>query len=287
MDDIKIIANALLSADAIIIGASNGLSISEGLHIFADNDDFESLFGDYKNKYKLQNILHGIAGRWPMEEEKWAFWSRLIHRYCNQYNVTSVMSDLRGIVGNTDYFVITSNGEGHFEQAGFAVDKVYEIEGNWTTMHCSKRCDNTLYETRQIAAQLVFAEENGEIPSHMIPHCPHCGAVMDISMAAGEPYMTEKEGKVNYQNFLKRYKGKRLVVLELGVGWRNQLIKAPLMNLVNDEPNAIYITINLGEIYIPNQIKNKSYYMDGDLTTQLHELKKHIDKFKNNACNSE
>ena len=36
----------LEEADAVLIGASNGLSISEGLHLFADNRAFEELFGD-------------------------------------------------------------------------------------------------------------------------------------------------------------------------------------------------------------------------------------------------
>ena len=40
------------------------------------------------------------------------------------------------------------------------------------------------------------------------------------------------------------------MVLELGIGWHNQLIKAPMMRLVASEPNATYVTINLGEIYI-------------------------------------
>ena len=32
--------------------------------------------------------------------------------------------------------------------------------------------------------------------------------------------------QARFQNFLKIYHGKKLVVLELGIGWRNQLIKA-------------------------------------------------------------
>ena len=55
-----------------------------------------------------------MAG-WPSEEEKWSFWARLIHHYCGQYRPTSVMNDLKAIVGEKDYFVVTSNGEGHFE----------------------------------------------------------------------------------------------------------------------------------------------------------------------------
>ena len=62
------------------------------------------------------------------------------------------------------------------------------------------------------------------------------------------------------------------MILELGVGWRNQLIKAPLMRLTAREPQAFYVTVNLGEIFIPDEIKEKSYGLDGDLARMLHEL---------------
>ena len=37
MSDLKKIAEKIKRADAILIGASNGLSITEGLHLFADD----------------------------------------------------------------------------------------------------------------------------------------------------------------------------------------------------------------------------------------------------------
>ena len=69
------------------------------------------------------------------------------------------------------------------------------------------------------------------------------------------------------------YHGKKLVVLELGIGWRNQLIKAPMMRLVASEPNATYVTINLGEIYIADNIKEKSFGLDGRLDELLSALR--------------
>ena len=54
MHDLYPIAEKIREADAILIGASNGLSITEGLHLFADNRAFEELFGD--TEYWLQNL---------------------------------------------------------------------------------------------------------------------------------------------------------------------------------------------------------------------------------------
>ena len=76
MIDWNPIAKKFREADAILIGASNGLSITEGLHLFADNATFERLFGDFKQKYGLRCILQGMMAGWPSEEEKWAFLNR-------------------------------------------------------------------------------------------------------------------------------------------------------------------------------------------------------------------
>ena len=65
MTDLNRIAERLNDADAILIGASNGLSITEGLNLFADDAAFENLFGDFRRKYGLRCILHGMGARWP------------------------------------------------------------------------------------------------------------------------------------------------------------------------------------------------------------------------------
>lgn len=266
------IAEKIREADAILIGASNGLSITEGLHLFADNEAFGNLFGDLKQKYGLQCILHGMGARWPSEEEKWGFWSRLIHHYCGEYKETPVMSDLKRIVGEKDYFIVTSNGECHFEMCGFDPEKIYEIEGNWLTMQCVSRCHDTVYPSFELTEKMAAAEQNGRIPSDMVPRCPVCGGPMQIHMEGDRNFIPDMASKSRMEAFLQKYHGKKLVILELGIGWRNQLIKAPLMCLAAQEPEAAYITVNLGEIYIPDEIRERSYGLDGDLAAILREL---------------
>ncbi len=77
----------------------------------------------------------------------------------------------------------------------------------------------------------------------------------------------------DYQNFVRKYHGKKLVILEFGVGWRNRMIKEPLMQLAASEPNAFYITFNKGELYIPDEIQGKSIGVDGDIAEALHEIR--------------
>ena len=272
MSDRKQIIGRIREADAILIGASNGLSIAEGLHLFADNRAFEELFGDLKRKYGISCILQGMGARWPSEEEKWSFWSRLVHRYCGEYRESRVMSDLKKLIGEKDYFIITSNGECHFEICGFASEKIYEVEGNWLTMQCAFRCHDRIYFWADLAEKMALAEQEGRSLPELIPRCPVCGGSMQVHMETDRNFIPDMESRKRLEIFLERYHGKKLVILELGIGWRNQLIKAPLMRLAAQEPQAVYVTINLGGIFIPDEIREKSYGLDGDLTEILHDL---------------
>ncbi len=272
MSDRKQIIGRIREADAILIGASNGLSIAEGLHLFADNRAFEELFGDLKRKYGISCILQGMGARWPSEEGKWSFWSRLVHRYCGEYRESRVMSDLKKLIGEKDYFIITSNGECHFEMCGFAPEKIYEVEGNWLTMQCASRCHDRIYSWADLAERMALEEQEGRSLSELIPRCPVCGGSMQVHMETDRNFIPDMESRKRLEVFLERYHGKKLVILELGIGWRNQLIKAPLMRLAAQEPQAVYVTINLGEIFIPDEIREKSYGLDGDLTEILHDL---------------
>ena len=272
MNEIKAIGEKIREADAVLIGASNGLSITEGLHLFADNQAFEDLFGDLKKKYGLRCILQGMGAGWPSEEEKRGFWSQLVRHYCGNYQETQVMADLKKVIGEKDYFVVTSNGECHFELCGFVPEKIYEIEGNWLTMRCAARCHERIYPWADLAEKMAAEETGGKIPSALVPACPVCGGPMQVHMEMDQNFIPDTKGQKHLTDFLEQYQGKKLVILELGVGWRNQLIKAPLMRLTAREPQAFYVTVNLGEIFIPDEIKEKSYGLDGDLARMLHEL---------------
>ena len=171
------------------------------------------------------------------------------------------------------YFIVTSNGEGHFSLAGLESERIYEIEGNWFSMQCAHRCHDTLYPSMDMIKKMATAQKNGGITSEIVPKCPVCGENMQINLALDNSFIPDFEGPKRFQSFIKQYHGKSLLVLELGIGWRNQLIKPTLMNIVNQEPNATYVTVNKGEIYITDEIADKSFGLDGDMKEILTLLK--------------
>lgn len=269
------IRKSIDQADAVLIGASNGLSISEGYNIFADDTWFQNNFRDFRNKYGIHSVLEGSFYNFPSPEEKWAFFSRLISRKNHLEEPSQMMKNLYALVSHKDCFIVTSNTEDHFIPSGFSRAQVFEMEGRMTQSRCSSDCCEDVYENRKDVLRMADAEENGRIPSALVPRCPHCGSPLTVNIADSNSFFQtghfQKKMK-DYQNFIQKYHGKNLVILELGIGWRNRMIKEPLMQLTASEPHAFYITFNKGEIYIPSDIAGKSVGMDGDIADMLERI---------------
>lgn len=262
-------------ADSIVIGASNGLSISEGYHIFAEDSAFLKHFGDFRAKYGFCSIIQGCFYQYPSHEEKWAFFSRLYEYFLGNKEASSVMKNLYELVKDKNYFVITSNGDNHLELAGFQSERLFEIEGNCRNIQCAHGCHDKIYPGDETLSKMAEAQENGRIPQNLIPKCPECGGNMQVHFEVDGNFVRDKSWRTKYQayqDFISKAHGKKLVLMELGVGARNQMIKAPFMKLTNFEENATYITFNKGELYIPDAIASKSIGIDGNIAEVLEQL---------------
>lgn len=262
-------------ADGIVIGASNGLSISEGYHIFAENAVFLENFGDFREKYGFRSIIQGCFYPFPSQEEKWAFFSRMYDYFLYTEEASPVMKNLYELVKDKNYFVVTSNIDDHFTQAGFPEERLFEIEGNCRNLQCTSGCHNQIYPGDEILSKMARNQENGKVPMDVIPKCPECGGPMQVHIEVDRNFLKSESWQTSYQayqDFIEKAHDKKLVLLELGVGARNQLIKAPFMKLTNLEKNATYITLNKGELYIPEVIAAKSIGIDGDTAEVLQQL---------------
>ncbi|MCB5385600.1 AAA family ATPase [Blautia glucerasea] len=145
--------------------------------------------------------------------------------------------------------------------------------------YVKNRCHDEVYPNQKAVLAMTEEEVNGRVPKELLPKCPKCGGDMEVNwgeMSSFTETKNWKEKAARYQEFIQNLHGKKLVILEFGIGWRNQMIKAPLMQLAAVEPQARYITFNKGEIYIPEEIKEKSIGVDGNLTVALKEIRKEI-----------
>ena len=73
------------------------------------------------------------GGFYPFEtpEERWAYWSRYI--FINRYEPPPrpVYDRLRELVGDRDYFVLTTNVDHCFQRAGFDKRRLFYTQGDY------------------------------------------------------------------------------------------------------------------------------------------------------------
>ena len=277
------IAEKIKEADGILIGASNGLSIAEGYNIFANDESFQSYFSDFQRKYGIRSLIQGSFGGFGTENEMWSYYSRMAYHYMYHTQSSSLMQTLYALVKDKPHFVVTSNTDDHFAMAGFDRKSIFEIEGNMKDMQCARGCHDKVYSNREAVFTMREHEQRMEIPSEYLPKCPVCGGPMQLHVPVNQAFVRDEDWQAQserYMDFIDGFHNKKLLIMEFGVGARNQMIKAPLMKLTYSEQNAFYITFNKGEVYIQPQIQNKAMGVDGDLSMILPEVLKSLNQIK-------
>lgn len=237
---------AIEYCDYILVGGGAGLSAAAGLTYsgkrFTDN------FSDFMDKYGFTDMYSGSFYPFETGEELWAHWAR--HIDVNRYQMpeTQLYKEIFDMVKNKKYFVITTNVESQFEKAGFPKEKLFEVQGNYGYLQCAKGCHDKLYYNENLIKEMVEKTEDCKIPYSLIPRCPVCGGDMDVNLRHNEFFVQDEEWyKANkrYSEFLEESEGKKVVYLELGVGFNTPvIIKYPFEQMTYKNPNAKIIRFN-------------------------------------------
>lgn len=125
------IGRALAEADLIVIGASNGLDMAEGLNLFCADAHFREAYGDLAQADGICCILQGLASPDASVRRRWA--ERFHQKEYLEYESSPLMNTLRRLTEHADTFVVTCNIDGHFARAGFDENRVLETEGSTRT----------------------------------------------------------------------------------------------------------------------------------------------------------
>ena len=266
---------ALDSADAVVIGAGAGLSTSAGYEYSGER--FEKYFSDFEEKYGFHDMYSGGFYPYKTPEEFWAFWSRYI--FINRYvdAPKPIYEELLKLVGDKDYFVITTNVDHCFQKAGFDKKRLFYTQGDYGLFQCSEPCCQETFDNEREIRLMYEQQEGGRIPSELIPRCPHCGRPMTVNLRSGDSFV-EDEGwhraAERYENFLRTRAGLKILFLELGVGYNTPvIIKYPFWHMTAKNPKAVYACINLGEADAPDDIAARSICIGGDIGTVLEGLR--------------
>ena len=158
------IGQALAESDLVVIGASNGLDMAEGLNLFCADSHFREAYGDLAQTDGIGCILQGLASPDASVRRRWA--ERFYQKEYLEYQPSLLMNGLRHLTEHADTFVITCNIDGHFARAGFNEDRVLETEGSIRTSIDERRLahpDARATAQLEELARLVQAHRNGRV----------------------------------------------------------------------------------------------------------------------------
>lgn len=287
MENIQRLFDTLQAADAVVVGAGAGLSTAAGFTYSGER--FEKYFADFIEKYGFTDMYTAGFYNFPTEEEHWAYWSR--HIYYNRYVPAPkpVYDNLLKLLKNKDYFVITTNVDHQFQKAGFDKKRLFYTQGDYGLFQCAKPCHQKTYDNvviiRNMIDSTVGANHHSpwakhfsslQIPTELIPKCPVCGGKMSVNLRSDNTFV-EDEGwhaaAQRYIDFVNGHQHGKVLYWDLGIGSNTPtIIKLPFMQMTLKNPDAIYATINLGEAFTVEQIKDRSIVIDADIAVVLEKL---------------
>ena len=290
-EKIKLLKQALHSADAVMIGAGAGLSTAAGFVYTGER--FEKYFNDFGKKYGFRNMYSGGFYPYKTMEEFWAYWSRYI--WINRYMDApkSTYDALFDLVREKDYFVLTTNVDHCFQKASFDKKRLFYTQGDYGLFQCTKPCCQKTWDNEAVIRQMILAQgykigkqnelvlPEGKalamaVPTELLPKCPNCGRPLTMNLRSDDTSVEDegwKAAAAEYETWLTAHQQDQMVYLEIGVGYNTPgIVKYNFWQQVYQNPKAIYACLNLEEEPVPNEIKAQSIVISGDSDTIIREL---------------
>ena len=261
-------------ADFIIIGAGSGLSSAAGLEY--SGESFETNFKDFIKKYNFTDLYSASFYDFKTQEEKWAFFAKMIE--VNRYNKTplKLYEELYKIVKDKNYFILSTNVDGQFYNSGFDENKIFEVQGDYGYLQCENACHNKLYDNKELVHKWIENTKDCKIPSELVMKCPVCGGNMDMNLRKDANFVQDEKWYVQaerYKEFLKEAENKNVVLLEIGVGFNTPgIIRYPFEQMVKANDKIRLIRINKDYPMPMLDIRNKTVSFDENANKVIEDL---------------
>jgi len=267
MNKIERLKELINTVDAIVIGAGAGLSTAAGFEYggkyFLDN------FPDINNKYGYTDMYSAGFHPFVTSEEKWGYWCRFIFLQRYKEGPKELYKKLLKIVENKNYFVLTTNVDHQFQLSGFNKDRLFYTQGDYGLFQCSKPCHNKTYDNEIVIKEMLSNLKDGLIPSKLIPTCPVCGEEMSMNLRSDDTFVEDEgwhKASQRFMSFINENKNKKILFLELGVGWNTPgVIKYPFMQMTYKFNDAYYVSINKDYSNLPKEIESNALIINDDI----------------------
>jgi NAD-dependent SIR2 family protein deacetylase len=211
-------ADAIRSADALLIGAGAGMGVDSGLPDFRGPEGFWQAYPPFRGQH-FEDISNPVWFRTD-PALAWGFFGHRLHMYRAAvphagFALLRRWGESRPLGG----FVFTSNVDGQFQKAGFPADRVLECHGSIHFLQCTRRCGRPIWRAAGIN---VDVDEATIRATSALPTCPDCGALArpNILMFGDWEWDRGRSAvqRTRYHDWLAQVSGRRVVAIELGAG---------------------------------------------------------------------
>ncbi len=273
---VRLAGERLRQADAVVIGAGAGLSAAAGLDY--SGPEFRKEFADYIEKYGFPDLYSSSFYEFPTEEERWARWARHIEYALFRPDAFPLYKELLELVKDRNYFVITTNVDGQFVKAGFDLEKIFQVQGDYGQMQCAVACHSKVYSDKDTVEEILRHSHDMTVDSKYVPVCPVCGGNMDVHVRKNQFFVQDKEwdeAARRYEDFMVNHADRgRVVLLELGVGYNTPtIIRYPFEQIAYRNPDATLIRLNSEYPHGPRETSSRTIAFTENMEEVVRKLK--------------
>lgn len=172
--------------------------------------------------------------------------------------------------------MITTNVDHCFQKTGFDKERLFYTQGDYGLLQCSEPCCKETFENEDTIRRMLAEQKNMRVPTELLPVCPHCGKPLTTNLRSDDSFVENTgwhSAAERYEKFLRTRSGKRILFLELGVGFNTPvIIKYPFWKLTAQNNRATYACVNFGEAIAPGEIKEQSICINADIAAVLKGL---------------
>lgn len=250
-DEIAKAREAIAGADALLIAAGAGMGVDSGLPDFRGPEGF---WRAYPAAKLLGLTFEELANPNWFERDPQLAWGFYGHRR-NLYRATKPHEGFAILLNwamQKEFFVFTSNVDGHFQAAGFPEDRIVECHGSIRFLQCAQPCCHGIWPDDRA----MIVDETTLRCAAPLPLCSRCHSVArpNVLMFNDGRFLYERhdEQADRYADFLRGLAGQRVAIIECGAGKAVPTVRMMSERLAAASEAATLIRINPREASVPN-----------------------------------
>ncbi len=167
-----------------------------------------------------------------------------------------------------------------FYKAGFDKNRIFATQGDYGKIQCQRACHPKTYDAEDLFHKMDEARKDCLIPSELVPKCPVCGGNMAMNLRCDNYFVEDEswhEQADRYADFLENNKDKKVVLLELGVGFNTPIIiRFPFEKMARENSSYSLIRMNMDEAVVPKSLGKRAIGIGGDMAKAVAAIREMV-----------